>query len=157
MNLNRTVKRRIVIGCLVLFCLLFVMITYWTPLAGDDWGYALTGMRNNPFVACFRQYFNWSGRILSELWGYIVAPRKWLWNILNPALFTGIFMTILAIARPRKNLVTCTLVVMFLILSVKDYVRMQTYTWIMGTTYVIPLLLLLIYTLILRKLLWKEW
>ena len=153
MNLNRTVKRRIVIGCLVLFCLLFVMITYWTPLAGDDWGYALTGMRNNPFVACFRQYFNWSGRILSELWGYIVAPRKWLWNILNPALFTGIFMTILAIARPRKNLITCTLVIMFLILSVKDYVRMQTYTWIMGTTYVIPLLLLLIYTLILRKLL----
>lgn len=157
MRTIKNAKKKIVILCLVIFFLLFALITYYTPLAGDDWGYALTGMRNNPFVAMIQQYFNWSGRMLSELWGYLVAPRKWLWNILNPLLFTGIFATILAIVKPRKNVITCTLVVMFLILSVKDFVRMQTYTWIMGTTYVIPLLLLLMYTLCLKKLLLEDY
>ena len=72
------------------FCF-FAVITYLTPLAGDDWGYALNGMKGTPFSTAVEFYFSWSGRFFSELWGFLVAPNKWLWNILNPAFFTVIF------------------------------------------------------------------
>lgn len=143
-------NRKIFFGLMIFVFIFFAFITYLTPLAGDDWGYAITGMTQNPFVATFNQYFNWSGRILSELWGYLVAPHKWAWNIINPLLFTGIFYYIFKIVNPKRNMVFSFLVVIFLMLSVKDYVRMQTYTWIMGTTYVIPLFLLLVYTYLLK-------
>ena len=147
---NYRMNRRIFVLLMILIFIFFAFITYLTPLAGDDWGYAITGMTQNPFVATFNQYFNWSGRILSELWGYLIAPNKWAWNIINPLLFTGIFFFIFKIVGPKRNVIFSFLVVIFLMLSVKDFVRMQTYTWIMGTTYVIPLFLLLVYTYLLK-------
>ena len=71
---------------------LFFYITFKTPLAGDDWGYALNGMKGNPIEMTMSFYQTWSGRIFSELWGFVVAPNKWLWNVINPILFTLIFI-----------------------------------------------------------------
>ncbi len=45
---------------------LFFKITKWTPLAGDDWGYALNGMAKNPIQLAYEFYMSWSGRIVSE-------------------------------------------------------------------------------------------
>ncbi len=125
---------------------LFFFMSRSTPLAGDDWGYAINGMKQNPLLTAFEFYRNWSGRFFSELWGFIVAPRKWLWNLLNPLFFTLIYFFSYRIAQKRReNGILIALVLLAMMLNVNSELRMQTYTWIMGTTYVIPLVLSLIY------------
>lgn len=128
----------------------FYFISTKVPLAGDDWGYALNGMKNNPFVLAFEFYFTWSGRFFSELYGFLVTPHKWIWNILNAGLFALIIYSILKIAGLKKS-VTASLLIIFLMFSVKDELRMETYTWLMGTTYLIPLALSLFYFSIVLK------
>lgn len=149
--LNKQNKKIISFGIIASLGILFFIISYWTPLAGDDWWYAVVARYNTPLQAAIKQYIAWSGRFLSELWGYAITPHKWLWNIINPLLFVGIFVYVLKTANVKKNTILCTLLVLFLILSVNDYVRMQTYSWIMGTTYVIPLFLILIYISLVKK------
>lgn len=124
--------------------LLFFKITKWTPLAGDDWGYALNGMSENPFKLVYDFYMSWSGRIVSELWGFIVAPRKELWNVLNPLLFFFIYLFSVKIIHVKRSHILTGLILAVLMLNVSNNLRMETYTWIMGTTYVIPLFLSLI-------------
>jgi hypothetical protein len=130
---------------------LFAYITYLTPLAGDDWGYAVGGMGGNPFVLAYKQYFNWSGRYFAELWNYAVAPNKMLWNVLNPLIFGAIYIMIYKIISPKINRILINFVILFLMLYVKDQVRMETYTWIAGTTYTIPLLFSLVYVYLCKR------
>ncbi len=130
---------------LIMILWLFAYITYVTPLAGDDWGYALNGMNNNPIEMAFSFYQSWSGRFFSELWGFLIAPRKWLWNIINPLLFGIIYVCTYYLGGKKHNPLLSTLFILTAMLSVNAALRMQTYTWIMGTTYVIPLCLSLIY------------
>ncbi len=120
-------------------------MTYVTPLAGDDWGYAINGINNNPFEMAISFYYSWSGRFFSELWGFLIAPRKWLWNIINPLLFITIYLCVYKLGGRKHNPLLTTLFIVCAMLSVNAALRMQTYTWIMGTTYVIPLCLSLIY------------
>lgn len=148
-------KNQIAVGLFTVFIFsLFAYITYLTPLAGDDWGYAVTGRENNPFVAAFEFYFAWSGRFFSELWGFVVAPNKWLWNILNPLMFAGIFLLIINLFDKHKILFST--IVAGLILSVQNTLRIETYTWIMGSTYVVPLFLMLIYINIIKKVIYSK-
>lgn len=149
-EMNKQLKKLSIVAICIAFFMFFAWITYLTPLAGDDWGYAVNGLAGNPFVSAYNQYFTWSGRFFSELWGLVVAPRKWLWNILNPLLFTTILYLIYKIINPKKYPVSTMLIVVFLILSVSNAVRMETYTWIMGTTYVVPLCLFLLYIYLLQ-------
>ncbi|MCF0116159.1 MAG: hypothetical protein HUJ56_12490 [Erysipelotrichaceae bacterium] len=144
-------KKDILLGMASIF--LFVLFYYMssrTPLAGDDWGYANQGSTGNPFYKAYQFYFSWSGRYFSELWGFIVAPRKWLWNILNPALFTGIYIGIIKLINPKKNYLFSLVLVMALMLSVENTLRIETYTWIMGTTYVVPLFWMIWYLVLIK-------
>ena len=143
-------KNRIVLLMITgIFFLFFALISHWTPVSGDDWVYAVGGMWNNPFKQAFTMYQTWSGRYLSELWGFLVAPHKRLWNVLNPLLFTGIFLLLVKLSDTKRPVLTA-LLAMAMIFSVGNRVRMQTYTWIMGTTYVLPLFLFLIQVLVLK-------
>lgn len=137
----------------VIFILAFTLISRWTPPAGDDWVYAVGGMYDNPFARTWEMYHTWSGRILSEFWGYTIAPHKNLWNILNPLLFTGIFILLqkLAEGNTKKHPIATALLTVLLIFSVANKLRLQTYTWIMGTTYVVPLFLFLFLLLLLKQ------
>lgn len=132
----------LIVGALIVFGLFFY-ISILSPLAGDDWGYAINGMRNNPFTLAYEFYFTWSGRFFSELYGFLVTPHKSLWNLLNPLLFTIIFLSIVRLSKSHK--LSSVFLLIFLMLSIKDELRMETYTWLMGTTYVIPLALSLVY------------
>lgn len=143
------------VACVFLFVLFYYMSSR-TPLAGDDWGYANQGSTGNPFYKAFQFYFSWSGRYFSELWGFIVAPRKGLWNILNSALFTGIYAGIVKLISPKKNYVFSLGLVMALMLTVENTLRIETYTWIMGTTYVVPLFLMLWYLVLVKPVLMGE-
>ena len=131
--------------------ILFAYITYLTPLAGDDWGYAVGGSGGNPFILAYNQYFSWSGRYFAELWNYAVAPNKMIWNVLNPLIFGAIYIMIYKIISPKINRILINFVILFLMLYVKDQVRMETYSWIAGTTYTIPLLFSLIYVYLCKK------
>lgn len=148
-----------------LFFLVFVLISRWTPVAGDDWVYANSGNGNNPFLLTINQYHSWSGRILSEFWGFTVAPHKWLWNILNPLLFTGILILLLVLATGNEDAKESEItflppasaaLAIALVFSVPAGLRMQTYTWMMGTTYVVPLFLFLMDLVLLRRYLSKD-
>ena len=144
---------------IVLFVLLtfglyafFYYLTCCTPLAGDDWGYALNGMKGNPFETAISFYQTWSGRFFSELWGFLVAPHKEVWNVLNPLFFTIIFVFgVLLSGCEKKDLFPIGLLYLTLMLNISEGIRMQTYTWIMGTTYVIPLALCFIYLYLVEK------
>jgi len=146
-------RHGIVFALLVIFFAVFYVITNVSPLAGDDWSYAVLSRDAHPLVLMFRQYFSWSGRLLSELWGYTIPRNKWLYDLLNPMIFTAVFALLLKTARTARHPVCSALCVFFLIFSVNDYVRMQTYTWCMGETYIIPLLLFLIYLYFMSRLL----
>lgn len=136
--------------CFVVF-LFFLFISRWAPVAGDDWGYAVGGRyADNVFLKAWEFYLGWSGRYFSELWGFLVAPHKHLWNVLNALLFTMIFYFLIKHVEPKHLLLTSFLC-FSLMLSVPNGLRMQTYTWIMGTTYVIPLCMFLYYLFFIRK------
>lgn len=133
-----------ILGAIFIY-VLFSFITKQTPLAGDDWGYAINGTNNDAFKATYEFYMGWSGRILSELWGFIVAPRRFVWDFLNPLFFSSIFISIYYLVGDRKNYIVSVLSILALILSVDDNLRMETYSWLMGATIVIPLVLSLLY------------
>ena len=89
-------------------------------------GYAVNGMSGNPFVKAWEFYFTWSGRYFAELWGFIVAPRKGLWNFLNPALFAGIYVLLYQIVNPKRNPLSVAVLIAAMMLTVADRLRMET-------------------------------
>lgn len=121
------------------------------PLAGDDWGYAYKGMHGNPIVLAWEMYFSWSGRFFAELWGFFMAPRKELWETINPLMFTCISACLLYLYAGKEKMITCCVVAFTLILNVSTTLRLETYAWIMGSTYVTALLALLIHLICLKK------
>lgn len=142
--------------CLFFFFVFFLYISRYAPVVGDDWGYAVGGRYSNPLVKACQNYMSWSGRFLSEFWGFLIAPHKKLWNLLNPFIFTCIYYYLFKLSKTKKNSALVAIVGIFLILSVSNRLRMQTYTWIMGTTYVIPLLLYFIYLSLLYKYIFED-
>ena len=149
-------KKNFYILASIFVLMLFAYITCKTPLAGDDWGYALNGSAGTPIKTALEFYNSWSGRFFSELWGMIVPGHKWIWNIVNPLLFMGIFICIYKLAYVQNKPILCSLLILAIMLSVDDNLRMETYSWIMGTTYIIPLFLSLLYFVIVDNLLKNE-
>ena len=149
-------KKNFYILASIFVLMLFAYITQKTPLAGDDWGYALNGSAGTPIKTALDFYNSWSGRFFSELWGMIVPCHKWIWNIVNPLLFMGIFICIYKLAYVQNKPIMCSLLILAIMLSVDDNLRMETYSWIMGTTYIIPLFLSLLYFVIVDNLLKNE-
>lgn len=149
-------KKNFYILASIFVLMLFTYITCKTPLAGDDWGYSLNGSMGTPIKTALEFYNSWSGRFFSELWGMIVPCNKWIWNLVNPLLFMGIFICIYKLAYIKNKPIMCSLLILAIMLSVDDNLRMETYSWIMGTTYIIPLFLSLLYFVIVDNLLKNE-
>ena len=68
----------------------------------------------------------------------------------------GIFICIYKLAYVQNKPILCSLLILAIMLSVDDNLRMETYSWIMGTTYIIPLFLSLLYFVIVDNLLKNE-
>ena len=144
MNTKIFKKSYFTIFFLLAIFVFFFLISRWAPVAGDDWVYAIGGRySSNPFLKAYEFYLGWSGRYLSELWGFLIADHKSLWNIINACLFTGIAYFIYKTNHSRYIILTFVLIFMLMV-TVSEGLRVQTYTWIMGTTYIIPLFLFLI-------------
>ncbi|MCI6272264.1 MAG: DUF6056 family protein [Erysipelotrichaceae bacterium] len=144
-----------IIGVFSIFIMFFFLyISYLTPLAGDDWGYAVMGRNGNPFMQAFKLYLSWSGRYFSELFGLIMTNNKWLWNIVNSIMFTAIFYGIVKLFN--KNIILICFTVIALIFSVPNILRIETYTFIMGNTYVVPLVFIIIYINIVKRIIFES-
>lgn len=137
-------KNTFIIACFIILAS-FIYFTYKTPLAGDDWGYALNSIQTGPLKMAIIYYNTWSGRFFSELFTFIVAPNKWLWNIVNPLIFLGYFVFIYLIIKPQKNNALIILLTLTGIYTVGADLRMETYTWVTALAYTVPLLLSLVY------------
>lgn len=140
----------------ILFFLSFLYISRYAPVAGDDWGYAVGGRNAHALLKAYENYMHWSGRFLSEFWGFSIAPHKHLWNVLNASLFTGILYAMMQIVQEQKHELFTLLLAVMLMISVHTGVRMQTYTWIMGTTYIVPLCLFLIYLYFIKEFVFRK-
>lgn len=129
--------------------LLMYYATSRSPIVGDAYNYATVGLRDNPVWLAYLAYFSWSGRFFSELWGFFMCSKVELWNLLNPLFFVVIYWSIISIVngKQKPSVMILTLIMM---LQVEDHIRTQTYTWIMGTTYLIPLMLCLVYLAVLK-------
>ncbi len=126
------------------------------PLAGDDWGYAYNGANGNPLQLAFDMYFSWSGRFFAELWGFAVAKNKQLWNVLNPLLFVGVSLLTIITFGKKEHMIVNLCILFFGIFSVSTTLRLETYAWIMGSTYVTALLALLLHFLCLKQLIFTN-
>lgn len=126
----------------IFLLVLFYWMTSKIGLYGDDWCYS-TNSTANSLQAAIDYYFVWSGRFFSELWTYIAVRNKTIYEWLNPVLFVSIFWGILSLSKTAtKN--TAVLLLLMLMMTVHNYVRTQTYTWIAGSTYIISLCLLIL-------------
>lgn len=124
---------------------LFFYITIKTPLAGDDWGFYLNAQHKSPLVLAFEFYFSFSGRFFSEFWEHLGSGNRLIWNFLNPSLFTIIILMLYKITKVKKQHFLIILSLMAMMLSVDDNLRMETYSWLTGEIYIIPLMMALVY------------
>lgn len=129
-----------------IFCFFFLVLTL-SPISGDDWGNYLVGKIG--IRHCFGQaigmYFSWEGRLVSRILINLLTYNKWLWNIINSLLITGIIYVIIKLIKPKnKILVICLSMLTILLMNV--YTFSQIIVWIAGNiTYLFPLALILFY------------
>lgn len=135
---------------------LFYYICVRTPIAGDDWGYAVAGKNANPFLLAFNNYFTWSGRFFSELWDFTMSPRKWLWNFINPFVFTLTYIGIFKLAKIKNRFFIAPLLIVTMMLTVENNLRMETYSWVVGSIFIIPMCLSVWYLIITENILRKS-
>lgn len=154
-NLIFNFKKYFIFFVLAFIFVLFFYITYKTPLAGDDWGFYLNAQVKSPILLALEFYQSFSGRFFSELWEHFGASHKWFWNILNPTLFVVIVGCIYKFCCVYNHKVISSLVIIAVILSVDDNLRMETYTWLTGEIYIIPLALSLIYFVYIESILFN--
>lgn len=121
---------------------LFSWMTDSISFYGDDWCY-LTNSTEPALKAAIHYYSTWSGRLFSEMWTYIAVRHKEIYNIVNPVMFLVIFLSVLRLVNPKSKILTSTLLVA-LMLTVNDSLRMQTYTWCAGSVYIVSLCLIVV-------------
>lgn len=131
----------------LIYFLFFLIIMFLSPISGDDWGNYLEGSLGlkNIVENAIRLYFTWEGRFISRLLINILTYNKWLWNILNSLIITGIIYLINNICS-FKNKKTSFLITTLFILLMNPFTFSQVVVWIAGNiTYLFVVLLLLIY------------
>ncbi len=135
---------------LTAFFFFMVLIFHWSPLAGDDWIYASEVRYSGVIEQTVYAYMTWSGRVLSEFWGFVFTIRKLLWEISGPALMV---MSAVMIVRLRKHHTFAeTALAVFLILTVPMFIRTQTITFVVGyAAYFIPVPLYFLLLVLLKR------
>lgn len=145
-NVKKFIKSNYVI--LILGGLLFTyvsIVSNKTPLAGDDWAFYNNSMQSSIINSAFSMYYNWEGRLMTLFSIHFFIMNRSLWEILNPLIYVGVFVSSYIIIKPKNKFLFST-VFIFLMLTMKENVRMEVMTWITGSIYYgIPLLLSFIY------------
>ena len=140
---------------LMVFFLFLLLVFHWSPLAGDDWIYASEVRYSTVLDQTIYAYKTWSGRVLSEFWGFAYTSRKILYDLSGPALMV---LTVSAIVRLRREHTTADLLlVIFMILTMPMFIRTQTMTFPVGfAAYFIPIPLYFLHLLLVKQWLFEE-
>ena len=126
----------------------FLLISFLSPISGDDWGNYLKGSKGifESITVAVDMYFSWEGRFISRILINILTYHKILWNIVNSLVITGTIYLIVKIVNPKVKLIYPLSLLVFL--SMNIYTFSQTIPWLAGNItylFVIPLLLLYFY------------
>ena len=106
---NFIINNKTIIFNSVLLFFVFLFISYFIPLTGDDWTNANFNT-NNIFKIiniAWDKYFLHEGRFASRIFVVFFTNTKWLWNIVNAAMISGIYFFSMKIIKP-KNIVIKT-------------------------------------------------
>lgn len=140
----------------VILFLFFVLIFHWSPLAGDDWIYASEVRYSNVIAQTVYAYMTWSGRVLSEFWGFVFTDHKIIWEISGALLMVLTVWSVLKLER-KPYRTADVLFAVFLVLTVPRMIRTQTYTFAVGyAAYFIPIPLWLIHLILLKGYLFED-
>ena len=135
-----------------IFCFFFLILTL-SPISGDDWGNYLVGKigLRHCFGQALGMYFSWEGRLVSRILINLLTYNKFIWNIVNSVLITGIISVIINLIKPKNKIsVLCLSVLTILMMNI--YTFSQIIVWIAGNiTYLFPLALILFYILDLKN------
>lgn len=130
---------------------IFVYVAYIsnkTPLAGDDWAFFNNSMNSTVINSAISMYYNWEGRLMTLFSIHFFIMNRNIWELLNAFIYTGVFISIYLIIKPNRKILFSS-VFLFLMLSMKENIRMEVMTWITGSVYYgIPLLLSFVYCVI---------
>lgn len=147
---------KFLINILLVF-ILFLFISYFIPLTGDDWTNA-SFQTNNIFKIikiAFDKYFIHEGRVASRVFVLFFCNTKWIWNFANAFMVSTVcFIATKLVNSKRPNFIS--LLFILSILFVENTMFTQTYLWVTGNmTYYLPMFLVLIYLYLIDKV-WKN-
>lgn len=136
-------------GIIVVFSLIifswFYFISSKTTLAGDDWAFFNNTMKDGIFDSALGMYFGWEGRLMTLFSIHTLIFNISLWKIINSLIYTLVYISIMLIIKPKYKLLSSILFIL-LILTIKDNIRMEVFSWITGSVYYgIPLALSFVY------------
>ena len=135
---------------------LFFWISYSTPHAGDDWAFHNNTMNYGILDATMGMFYGWEGRFFSLLSIHSIILHKSIWNLLNALLYVVLYVFTLKIVQPKAHLIHGFLFVALMV-TIKDNVRMEIFTWITGSAYyALPMLIAVVYAWILHQTLQKR-
>lgn len=144
------------------FALLLGIITFLiainTPSSGDDWYYELFYRNENIFLKMFERYFTTQPRIFAWITTAFLAGNRWLWNLVLPCVFVGIYGCLVQFAKKEhKKTFMIGLLTFCFIIIVSATTKQSNYFWLSGSTYYLfPSLMLLIYILIVFQILFNK-
>ncbi len=140
---------------LCVFFLFMLLILHWSPLAGDDWIYASEVRYTGVIAQTVYEYLTWSGRVLSEFWGFVFTSRKIIWEVCGSFLLAMTAGMIVLICSRRS--LSEYLLTVFLILTVPLMIRTQTMTFAVGyAAYFIPVPLYFLLIFLLQEYFFKQ-
>ena len=137
-----------------LFVIMTFMVFYYissrTPLAGDDWAFANNANVSGVLDSALGMFNGWEGRFLTLVSMHFFIQFPQLWVFINALMYASIVLMIFQITNKNKGFVIGILL-MFLMFTIKDNIRMEVYTWMTGSIYYgIPLFMAVLYMYILH-------
>lgn len=139
----------------IILFILFALLNYFIPLAGDDWGNAITNVTSIPEAIglAIDRYFSHEGRFISRIFIFLFSPNKFLWNFICAGLIVITFVLINKLVNNKSNKFILFLTFIFFIFLDNEVLK-QVVFWLTGNlTYMLPAVLSLIFLYINRKIL----
>ena len=147
-EIDKKEKKKVLLWpfAIILFAL-FLALNFLIPLAGDDWGNAVSGLNSFGEIIDSAVYYfmTHEGRFISRIFVLIFTQDKFLWNILCALLVVIVFILINKIVKNKTNKFILFLTFSFFFLLENEVLK-QAVLWLTGNlTYMLPAVLSLIF------------
>lgn len=133
MSYMESIKRYFYVYIAIGLFLFFIWVSTMSPLVGDDWGYYINGLKG-PLTMTMEFYQTWSGRVVGEFLGFVLASRhEWWIYLFNPLVFSGTFLLLYKIINPTRKKGLIASLILVLMFTVSNSIRMETFTFVVGS------------------------